>query len=130
MERYSKEFKKIFGKRLRRLRRERGMTQEELGEKSGISYKFIGEIERGEANPSLISLLNVSESLGVDFQELFNFEKDKTHYQETRPESNEVFTVRESIARLLTRAEPKTNRLALKLVKSLVSEERERKNSK
>ncbi|MBI4680030.1 MAG: helix-turn-helix transcriptional regulator [Nitrospirae bacterium] len=30
-------------------------TQEELGEKAGLSYKFVGEIERGEVNPSLDS---------------------------------------------------------------------------
>lgn len=40
------------GKRIRTLRRLKTLTQEELGEKAGLSYKFVGEIERGEVNPS------------------------------------------------------------------------------
>ncbi|MBI4378760.1 MAG: helix-turn-helix domain-containing protein [Nitrospinae bacterium] len=38
------------------MRKSRGFTQEELGEKAGLSYKFIGELERGEENVSLDSL--------------------------------------------------------------------------
>ncbi|MBI4688656.1 MAG: helix-turn-helix transcriptional regulator [Nitrospirae bacterium] len=59
------------GKRIRTLRKLKGLTQEELGEKSGVSYKFIGEIERGEVNPSLNSLRQIAKSLDLPVRELF-----------------------------------------------------------
>lgn len=67
------------GKRIRTLRKLRGLTQEELGEKSGISYKFIGEIERGEVNPSLNSLIQIARALGIHVSEFFPHEKEIFH---------------------------------------------------
>ncbi|MBI3377773.1 MAG: helix-turn-helix transcriptional regulator [Nitrospirae bacterium] len=67
------------GKRIRTLRKLRGLTQEELGEKSGISYKFIGEIERGEVNPSLNSLIQIAKALGIHVSECFPHEKEIFH---------------------------------------------------
>lgn len=64
------------GKRMRTLRKLRGLTQEELGEKSGISYKFIGEIERGEVNPSLNSLILIAKALGIYVNNLFPHEQE------------------------------------------------------
>ncbi|TAN45349.1 MAG: helix-turn-helix domain-containing protein [Nitrospirae bacterium] len=64
------------GGRIRQLRKLRGYTQEKLDEKSGISYKFIGEIERGEVNPSLDSLASIASALNVEIRELFPDETD------------------------------------------------------
>ncbi len=59
------------GKRIRTLRRLQKLTIEKLGEKTGISYKFIGEVERGVANPSLDTLAKIAEALGVNINALF-----------------------------------------------------------
>jgi transcriptional regulator with XRE-family HTH domain len=59
------------GRRIRELRRERGLTQEQLGERAHLSYKFIGEIERGVANPTVATLISISEALNVDVAHLF-----------------------------------------------------------
>lgn len=59
------------GRRVRELRRGRGLTQEQLGERAGLSYKFIGEIERGIGNPTVATLLTISDALGVDVIHLF-----------------------------------------------------------
>ncbi len=67
---------KGLGKRIRTLRRKRTFTQEELGEKAGLSYKFVGEIERGEVNPSLDSLVRIANSLDVKVGDLFPREVD------------------------------------------------------
>ncbi|WP_333656009.1 helix-turn-helix domain-containing protein [Dissulfurispira sp.] len=64
------------GKRIRTLRKLKGMTQESLGEKAGISYKFIGEIERGEVNPSLNSLAQIAKALGIHVSEIFPHKTD------------------------------------------------------
>jgi len=41
-----------------------------------IRYKYIGEIERGEVNPSLKSIVEVAAALGVNIQSLFPTEED------------------------------------------------------
>lgn len=64
------------GKRVRVLRKLKAFTQEELGEKAGLSYKFVGEIERGEVNPSLDSLIKIATALGVKVGDLFSHEVD------------------------------------------------------
>ena len=59
------------GERVRALRQVRGWTQEDLGERSALSYKFIGQIERGHGNPSIDTLQRLSAALEVDITELF-----------------------------------------------------------
>jgi transcriptional regulator with XRE-family HTH domain len=52
------------------LRRERDWSQEKLGRRSGLSGKFIGEVERGEKSISIDSLYRVSRALAVPLREL------------------------------------------------------------
>ena len=47
------------------LRRERGLTQKELGRKSGLSRSFLSQVENGSRVPSLSSLTRISAALGV-----------------------------------------------------------------
>lgn len=69
------ELRKLVGKRIRFLRKARGWSQEELGEYAELSYKFIGEIERGTVNPSLDTLLGISKALHVEIAKLFSNER-------------------------------------------------------
>ncbi len=55
-----------FGTRIRTLRKELAMSQEELGEVAGLHRTYIGHLERGEVNPSLINILRVAKALKVD----------------------------------------------------------------
>jgi len=64
---------KLLGRRIRALRKSKGFTQEELGAESGINYKYVGAIERGEENPSLSVLEKISQALSVEILELFRF---------------------------------------------------------
>jgi transcriptional regulator with XRE-family HTH domain len=66
-----KEVKAQFGQRLRELRLANGITQEQLAELSGLSYKFIGEIERGHGNPTLVTLRQLSIGLGLEMHDFF-----------------------------------------------------------
>jgi transcriptional regulator with XRE-family HTH domain len=68
--------RKGLGKRIRTFRKLKALTQEELGEKAGLSYKFVGEIERGKVNPSLDSLVRIANALGVKVGNLFPHEAD------------------------------------------------------
>jgi len=60
-----------FGSALKEWRLRRQLTQEQLAERAGLSYKFIGEVERGQGNPSLDTLISLAEALGVSLPDLF-----------------------------------------------------------
>jgi transcriptional regulator with XRE-family HTH domain len=55
-----------FGTRIRAIRKDLAMSQEELGEVAGLHRTYIGHLERGEVNPSLINILRVAKALKVD----------------------------------------------------------------
>ena len=62
---------KRIGEKIRHLRKAKSLTQEQLGEKSGISYKYLGEIERGEVNPRINILEKIALGLEVGMGDLF-----------------------------------------------------------
>lgn len=53
------------GKRLEKVRENRGMTREETAEKAGISTKFLYEVERGKKGISAQTLLKLAQTLSV-----------------------------------------------------------------
>jgi len=53
------------------LRTARHLTQETLAERSRLSYKFIGEIERGKGNPTVQTLGRLAQALDIDVADLF-----------------------------------------------------------
>lgn len=60
------------GRELRRQRRERELTVEELAELAGVSSGFISQLERGRANPSLMNLQKLAAALGITLVSLFS----------------------------------------------------------
>ena len=65
------DIRKTFGEAVRAMRRGRKLTQAALGKRAGLSGKFVGEIERGVGNPSLVTMAAVAKALGVGMRELF-----------------------------------------------------------
>lgn len=78
MEKNRENKKGLLGHRLRAIRKDKGWTQEELGARADTSYKFIGEIERGQQNPSFDILAKIADALDVELFELFRFEQEAT----------------------------------------------------
>jgi transcriptional regulator with XRE-family HTH domain len=64
----------FLAQRLRAIRRGRGLSQEELGQRAGLSGKFIGEVERGLKSISVDSLYHVAVALGVPLELLTRVE--------------------------------------------------------
>jgi len=62
-----------FGKHLRKLREEQGLTQEELADKAGMHFTYVGQIERGIRNPSLINLQKLAKALKTNSGTLLPF---------------------------------------------------------
>jgi transcriptional regulator with XRE-family HTH domain len=56
----------MIGRRLRRARAERGITQVELAARTGVAHSTIVRIERGQARPKIETLGRFAEALGVD----------------------------------------------------------------
>jgi transcriptional regulator with XRE-family HTH domain len=71
----SKQLVRILSKNIRRLRREQGLSQEELSELCGLHRTYVGSVERGERNVTLSTLEAFSDALGVSVPQLLT-EKD------------------------------------------------------
>lgn len=59
-----------FGRRVRRTRQKLGWTLEELAEEAGMHWTYIGSVERGERNVSLINIVRLARALGIGPEEL------------------------------------------------------------
>ena len=62
--------RRVVGETIRSYRRKAGLTQERLAEKADLHHNFIGEVERGNMEASLSSLLKISKALGVRVRDL------------------------------------------------------------
>jgi len=65
-----KKFLQRLGERVRRQREERGLTQQQLGEQCRLHRTFIGSVERGERNVSVLNLRRIASILRTTPAEL------------------------------------------------------------
>ena len=68
---------KKFGQRLRGIRKEKGVSQEDLAYKTDLHLSQVGRIERGEIGASISFVFLFAKTLGVEPREFFEFEKVK-----------------------------------------------------
>jgi len=72
----STDYLVIFGKRLAALRKTHGWSQERLALESGLARSYVGGIERGQRNLSLINICRLAETLKLPPHELLRFDAD------------------------------------------------------
>ncbi len=60
----------LLGQRIRDLRAQKGLTQSELAERSDVASNYIAMLERGERNPTYLTLLKIAVGCGVSLSEL------------------------------------------------------------
>ncbi len=60
-----------FGKRVREVRKEQGLSQEKLAELANIDRSYMGNIERGEKNVTLKKIYEICDALDIDIKQLF-----------------------------------------------------------
>lgn len=66
----------LFGERVRVLRQARGLSQEALALAAGLDRTYIGGVERGERNISLLNIQKIAQALGVSPADLLKFEQE------------------------------------------------------
>jgi transcriptional regulator with XRE-family HTH domain len=66
------EIQKRFGSRVRKLRRSHGLSQEALALACGLDRTYVGSVERGERNISLINIHLIASALKSPVKELFD----------------------------------------------------------
>jgi transcriptional regulator with XRE-family HTH domain len=65
-----RDWRGIFGRNVRRVRQQKGLTQEELAFKAEIDLTYMGGIERGRRNPSLLVMARIADALSVPLPKL------------------------------------------------------------
>ena len=68
--------KELLGRRVRELRKARGLTLERLAEKANVDVKYLGNIERGKENPTVATLEKLAGALSVKVHQILTFEHE------------------------------------------------------
>jgi DNA-binding XRE family transcriptional regulator len=63
------QFTKKLAKRVRQLREEKGMSQEELAEEAGLYRTYVGHIENGRYSPSIYVIYKIGKALGLNISD-------------------------------------------------------------
>lgn len=66
-----------FGNAVRVARTTAGLTQEELAERAGLDRSYIGGVERGDRNPTLIVIEKIAGGLGITLAALFSYSVER-----------------------------------------------------
>jgi transcriptional regulator with XRE-family HTH domain len=64
------DMRKLVGRNAARLRKERGLTQEQLAERSGLSQQYLSGLEQGRRNPTIVTIHELAVALGVSHLDL------------------------------------------------------------
>jgi len=68
---------KLFGKRVRAIRKAAKITQEKAAEAAQLNSKYLGEIERGEKRPSFEAIIALAKALKVSPEAFFQFDREE-----------------------------------------------------
>jgi len=64
------DMRALVGQNVRRIRNERGLTQEQFADVSGFSQQYISSLENGRRNPTIVTLHELANALGVSHVDL------------------------------------------------------------
>ena len=104
-----KDLLRQLGRRIKEVRKARGMTQEALAERIEMSPQYLSRIEGGSQSPSVEMLTKLADSLEVEVWEIFDFGDPGTAKE-----------LREAVRKVVQGADEKQLRLALKVFRAVV----------
>ncbi len=64
------DVRELVGRNVKRIRLEKGMTQESFADVSGFSQQYLSDLERGRRNPTIVTLFELAGALGVGHVDL------------------------------------------------------------
>ncbi|MGP0584392.1 helix-turn-helix domain-containing protein [Paenibacillus timonensis] len=85
------ELRNFLGNRIRAIRNAKGLTQQNLADLSGLDYRYIGAIERGERNFSIDTLEKVLVALKIPISELAYSDIEQSEKESVRREAIDHF---------------------------------------
>jgi transcriptional regulator with XRE-family HTH domain len=95
----AKNYLKLIGARMRELRKDQDLTQEDIAEKADLNPNYYGRIERGEINVTIETLSKIAQALKVQISTFFVFEEPRA-----KPESEKE--IRSKLKRLVDKKKP------------------------
>lgn len=105
------DVQKKIGARIKVIRNSIGLTQEKLAEKCELNSKYLSRIERGLENPTLKTLINISEKLDVNLDDIFS----QLEIEDPDPEKRKSL-----IISLLDQADPEQLKLAYRILSVII----------
>lgn len=102
--------KGLLGARIKELRKNKGLTQQQLAELIDIDPKHLSKIEVGNSYPSLYNLEKITKALNVKMQDLFKFEHHKSRQE-----------LLSAITQMLNSASDDSIKLTYKIITDIVS---------
>ena len=100
--------KKLIGRRIKELRKRKGLSQESLAERAETSQNYLSRMERGTENPTLDMFIKVASALEVEMWEMFDFGHVASHKE-----------IKGAIQNIARTADEPTLRLALKILRAV-----------
>ncbi len=100
--------KKLIGRRIKELRKSKGLSQEQLAEKAETSQNYLSRMERGTENLTLDMLIKLANALEVEMWEMFDFGHEVSHKE-----------LKENIQGFAKTADEDKLRLALKIIRAV-----------
>lgn len=70
------DMRKLVGWNVKQIRQKKGLTQEQFAEASGFSQQYLSGLERGRRNPTIVTLYELAQALGVSHMDLVRPRKD------------------------------------------------------
>jgi transcriptional regulator with XRE-family HTH domain len=64
------DMRRLVGQNVKRVRLEKGLTQEQFSELSGFSQQYLSGLETGQRNPTVVTMYELAQALGVSYLEL------------------------------------------------------------
>jgi transcriptional regulator with XRE-family HTH domain len=71
------DMRRLVGNNVKRFRIEAGLTQEQFAERSGFSQQYVSNLERGQSNPTVVTLFELATALGVSHVALVEPDEEK-----------------------------------------------------
>ncbi|MBI5573388.1 MAG: helix-turn-helix transcriptional regulator [Elusimicrobia bacterium] len=99
------------GRKIRETRKELNLTQENVAERTGLDWSFIGQIERGTNTPSIRTLSKIAEALNLEIGDMFPAKVTK---------SKDELLLKE-ISKILNQRSPADKKFLIKLLKDICS---------